>query len=45
MLSRENAPDGEFAFVTATLSEKELSEKLKLVKEAKIESVIRITDY
>ncbi len=45
MLTRENAPDGEFAFVTDIISEKDMAEKLALVNESKIESVIRITDY
>ena len=44
-LARADAPEGEIAFVTSPVSEKELSEKLALVDEAKIESVIRITNY
>lgn len=45
MLTRSNAPEGEFAFATAPLSERELDEKLALIEEAEIASVIRITDY
>lgn len=45
LLARQDAPEGEFAFVTGTLSEKELAEKLETVKNAKVESVIRITNY
>ena len=45
MLARDNAPDGEFAFVTDIISEKDMAEKLALINESKIESVIRITDY
>ncbi len=45
MLARADAPDGEFAFVTKMLSEKELSEKLPEISLATAESVIRITDY
>ncbi|MGN0542161.1 MAG: homoserine dehydrogenase [Acutalibacteraceae bacterium] len=45
MLTRTNAPEGEFAFATAPLSERELDEKLALIEEAEIASVIRITDY
>ena len=45
LLTRENAPEGEIAFTTEPISEKELSEKLAGLKDAKIESVIRITDY
>ena len=44
-LARADAPEGELAFVTSPVSEKELDEKLALVDEAKIESVIRITNY
>lgn len=45
LLSRPNASDDEFAFTTGSVATRELLEKLKLVKEAKIESIIRITDY
>ncbi|MBP3697731.1 MAG: homoserine dehydrogenase [Clostridia bacterium] len=45
MLTRADAPDGEFAFVTATLSEKELADKLAAFTGATAESIIRITDY
>ena len=45
LLARQDAPEGEIAFVTGTLSEKDLAEKLELVKDAKVESVIRITNY
>lgn len=45
MLARADAPDGEFAFVTKALSEKELAEKLPEITLANAESVIRITDY
>ncbi len=45
MLARDDAPDGEFAFVTKMLSEKELAEKLPEITLANAESVIRITDY
>ena len=45
MLTRANAPEGEFAFETAPLSERELDKKLALIEEAEIASVIRITDY
>ncbi len=45
MLTRADAPDGEFAFVTATLSEKELADKLSAFTGATAESIIRITDY
>lgn len=45
MLTRADAPDGEFAFVTATLSEKELADKLASFTGATAESIIRITDY
>lgn len=45
LLTRSNAPEGEFAFATAPLSERELDEKLALIEEAEIASVIRITDY
>lgn len=45
LLTRTNAPEGEFAFATAPLSERELDEKLALIEEAEIASVIRITDY
>ena len=45
MLTRDNAPDGEIAFTTDMLSEKELADKLAQITEAKVESVIRITDY
>ena len=45
MLTRANAPEGEFAFATAPLSERELDKKLALIEEAEIASVIRITDY
>ena len=45
MLTRDNAPEGEIAFVTDMISEKELAEKLAQIADAKVESVIRITDY
>ncbi len=45
MLARADAPDGEFAFVTAMLSEKELADKLAAFTGATAESIIRITDY
>lgn len=45
MLTRANAPEGEFAFATDPLSERELGKKLALIEEAEIASVIRITDY
>ena len=45
MLTRANAPEGEFAFATDPLSERELDKKLALIEEAEIASVIRITDY
>lgn len=45
LLSRSNAPEGEFAFTTSLISERELDEKLKEFTLANIESVIRITDY
>ena len=45
MLSRADAPDGEIAFAISPVSEKELAEKLTLIKDAEIKSVIRITDY
>ena len=45
MLTRVNAPEGEFAFATDPLSERELDKKLALIEEAEIASVIRITDY
>ena len=45
LLARQDAPEGEFAFVTGSLVEKELAEKLELVRNAKVESVIRITNY
>lgn len=45
MLTRANAPEGEFAFATDPLSEIELDKKLALIEEAEIASVIRITDY
>ena len=45
LLTRSNAPEGEFAFATAPLSERELDKKLALIEEAEIASVIRITDY
>ena len=45
MLARADAPDGEFAFVTAILSEKELADKLATFTSATAESIIRITDY
>ena len=45
MLTRANAPEGEFAFATDPLSERELNKKLALIEEAEIASVIRITDY
>lgn len=45
MLAGVDAPDGEFAFTTAIISEKELAEKLPSIANAKAESVIRITDY
>ncbi len=45
LLTRENAPDGEFAFVTRTDTEKALSEKLASLSGMKVESFIRITDY
>lgn len=45
MLTRANAPEGEFAFATTPLSERELNKKLALIEEAEIASVIRITDY
>ena len=44
-LHRDNAPDNEAAFVTPAAAEKELREKLAALTGAKIESVIRITDY
>ncbi|MBQ2972929.1 MAG: homoserine dehydrogenase [Clostridia bacterium] len=45
LLSRQDAPEGEFAFTTKSISEKELADKLGLVNEASVESVIRITNY
>ena len=45
MLSRADAPDGEIAFAVSPVSEKELADKLALIKDAEIKSVIRITDY
>lgn len=45
LLARQDAPEGEIAFVTKMLSEKELEEKLDVIKEAKVESIIRITNY
>ena len=45
LLTRENAPDGEFAFVTGTDTEKALSDKLAALSGMKVESFIRITDY
>ncbi len=45
LLARQDAPEGEFAFTTSLISEKELAEKLSLVKNANIESIIRITNY
>ena len=45
ILSREGAPEGEFAFTTAPVSEKELAEKLEGWNGVSVESVIRITDY
>ena len=45
LLSRQDAPEGEFAFTTGSIQEKELAEKLALVSEANVESVIRITNY
>ncbi len=45
LLARQDAPEGEIAFVTGALSEKDLAEKLELVNDAKVESVIRITNY
>ena len=45
MLARADAPDGEFAFVTAVLNEKELADKLASLTGATAESIIRITDY
>ena len=45
MLTRADAPDGEFAFVTDIISEKDLAEKLPAISLANAESVIRITDY
>lgn len=45
LLTRANAPEGEFAFATDPLSERELGKKLALIEEAEIASVIRITDY
>ncbi len=45
MLTRADAPDGEFAFVTKSISEKELAEKIKEISVANAESIIRITDY
>ncbi|MBQ8943174.1 MAG: homoserine dehydrogenase [Clostridia bacterium] len=44
-LHRDNAPENEAAFVTPAAAEKELREKLSALTGAKIESVIRITDY
>ncbi len=45
LLSRDGAPEGEFAFTTAPVSEKELSEKLEGWNGVSVESVIRLTDY
>ncbi len=45
LLSRADATEGEFAFTTGILSEKDVAEKLELLTNADVESVIRITDY
>ena len=45
MLTRADAPDGEFAFAISPVSERDLAEKLAVIKDAEIKSVIRITDY
>lgn len=43
-LTRDNAPEGEVAFVTKPFSEGEFEEKLRLLG-SEVKSVIRITDY
>ncbi len=45
ILARDNAPEGEMAFVTPAATEKELRKQLDTLKGMKIESVIRITNY
>lgn len=44
-LSRDGAPENEFAFVTETDKEAVLTEKLKNLKDINVCSVIRVTDY
>lgn len=44
-LSRDGAPEKEFAFVTETDKEAVLTEKLENLKDINICSVIRVTDY
>ena len=45
LLSRADAPDGEIAFVTEAMAEKDVKSKLAEITAATVESFIRITDY
>ncbi len=45
LLSRADAPDGEIAFVTQAMAEKDVKSKLAEITAATVESFIRITDY
>jgi homoserine dehydrogenase len=45
LLTRADAPDGEIAFVTEAMAEKDVKAKLPEITQASLESFIRITDY